>query len=83
MNNEIKVEHETNKKKAKIDGLRKEMEYNDIQNQTRYDALFESKKEMERMNEDKIQQMLNAHQIELERRKQDYQDKMEADQLRF
>lgn len=32
MNNEIKVEHETNKKKAKIDALKKEMEYKDIEN---------------------------------------------------
>ncbi len=30
------------------------MSYKEIENRTRYDALFESKKEMERMNEDKI-----------------------------
>ena len=30
------------------------MDYTAIQNSTRYDALFQSKKEMEMMNEDKI-----------------------------
>lgn len=30
------------------------MSYKEIENRTRYDALFESKKDMERMNEDKI-----------------------------
>jgi hypothetical protein len=59
------------------------MSYKEIENRTRYDALFESKKEMERMNEDKISQMIQAHQIELERRRQDYQDKMDADSERF
>lgn len=61
INNEIKVEHETNKKKAKIDQLKKEMEYKEVENTTRYDALFDSKKEMERLNEEKIAQMIQAH----------------------
>jgi len=30
------------------------MDYKEVENRTRYEALFESKKEMERMNEDKI-----------------------------
>jgi hypothetical protein len=34
------------------------MEYKEIENRTRYDALLDSKKEMERMNEDKISSML-------------------------
>lgn len=54
LNNDVKVEIETNKKKTKIDQLNKEMSYKEVENRTRYDALFESKKEMERMNEDKI-----------------------------
>lgn len=33
------------------------MENKEIENRSRYDALFEAKKEMERMNEEKIQQM--------------------------
>jgi len=61
INNDIKVEHETNKKKQRIDQLKKEMEFKDIENRTRYDALFDSKKEMERMNEEKISQMIQAH----------------------
>lgn len=38
---------------------------------------------MEKMNTDKIEQMRQTHSIELERRKQDYSDKMEADALRY
>jgi hypothetical protein len=38
---------------------------------------------MERMNEEKISQMIYAHEIELEKRKHDYQDKMNADEIRF
>ena len=72
INNDIKVEHETNKKKAKKDQLTKEMDYKEVENRTRYEALFESKKEMERMNEDKISQMIQSQKIELERRRQDY-----------
>jgi hypothetical protein len=34
------------------------MEYKDVENRTRYDSLFESKKEMERMNEEKIGMMI-------------------------
>mmetsp|Transcript_34020 Transcript_34020/g.25112 ORF Transcript_34020/g.25112 Transcript_34020/m.25112 type:complete len:110 (+) Transcript_34020:415-744(+) len=54
INNDIKVEHETNKRKQRIEQLKKEMEHKEIENRTRYEALFESKKEMERMNEEKI-----------------------------
>ena len=38
---------------------------------------------MERMNKDKIEQMIQAHDIEMSRRKSDYADKMDADQQRF
>ena len=55
------------------------MEYKEIENTTRYDSLMDSKKDMEKMNDEKISQMIQAHQIELERKRQDYQDKMEAD----
>lgn len=77
------MDHETKKKLAKKEQLEKEMEYKEIENRTRYDALMESKKEMERMNEEKISQMIQQHEIELERRRQDYEDKMKADELRF
>lgn len=60
-----------------------EIENKEIENRNRYEALLDAKKDMERMNEEKIQQMTQAHQIELERRKQDYNDKMEADALRY
>jgi hypothetical protein len=60
-----------------------EIENKEIENRNRYEALLDAKKEMERMNEEKIQQMTQAHQIELERRKQDYNDKMEADAMRY
>jgi hypothetical protein len=60
-----------------------EIENKEIENRNRYEALLDSKKEMERMNEEKIQQMTQGHQIELERRKQDYNDKMEADAHRY
>lgn len=68
---------------GKKEQLEKEMEYKEIENRTRYDALLDSKKEMERTNEDKIASMLQQHEIELERRRQDYEDKMKADELRF
>lgn len=83
INNEIKVEHELSKKTQRISSLQMEIENKEIENRNRYEALLDSKKEMERMNEEKIQQMTQAHQIELERRKQDYNDKMEADALRY
>ena len=60
-----------------------EIENKEIENRNRYEALMESKKDMEKMNTDKIEQMRQTHGIELERRKQDYSDKMEADALRY
>ena len=38
---------------------------------------------MDRMNDEKLHQMTNAHLQELQRRKVDYSDKMEADQVRY
>jgi hypothetical protein len=38
-----------------------EIENKEIENRNRYEALLDSKKEMERMNEEKIQQMTQAH----------------------
>lgn len=83
INNQITVDKETKRKMGKKEQLEKEMEYKEIENRTRYDALLDSKKEMERTNEDKIASMLQQHEIELERRRQDYEDKMKADELRF
>ena len=38
---------------------------------------------MERFNQDKIKQMCQSHELEMERRRQDYRDKQEADTQRF
>jgi len=38
---------------------------------------------MEKVNEDKISQMIGSQDVELERRRQDYSDKMEADSMRY
>ena len=38
---------------------------------------------MDRANKDKMAQIQQAHEIEKERRRQDYADKMDADQQRF
>ena len=54
INKQIQIDHETKKKLAKKEQLEKEMEYKEIENRTRYDALLDSKKDMEKMNEDKI-----------------------------
>jgi hypothetical protein len=83
INNEIKIEHELSKKNQRISSLQMEIENKEIENRNRYEALMESKKDMEKMNTDKIEQMRQTHGIELERRKQDYSDKMEADALRY
>ena len=45
--------------------------------------MFDSKREMERMNEAKIQEMMHLHEAELVKRKEDYQNKMHADEIRF
>ena len=70
-------------KNKKIAELTSEIDNKEIENNNRYDHLLESKKEMERMNKDKIEQMIQAHDIEMQRRKSDYADKMDADQQRF
>ena len=38
---------------------------------------------MEKMNEDKIETMIQSHEIEMENRKQEYQEKMHADEQRY
>ena len=69
INNEIKIEHELSKKNQRISSLQMEIENKEIENRNRYEALMESKKDMEKMNTDKIEQMRQTHGIELERRK--------------
>jgi hypothetical protein len=59
--------------------LNQEIENKDIENSNRYEQLLEAKKEMERFNQDKIKQMCQSHELEMERRRQDYRDKQEAD----
>ena len=57
INNEIKVEHELSKKNTRITSLQGEIENKEIENRNRYEALLEAKKEMEKMYEEKIEQM--------------------------
>ena len=49
----------------------------------RYKALEDSKREMERANEDKIRNMIDAHNVEMLHRKQDYEDKAKVDKKRL
>ena len=69
INKQIQIDHETKKKLSKKENLEKDMEYKEIENRNRYEALLEARKDMERMNEDKISMMIQSHQIELERRR--------------
>lgn len=57
INNEIKIEHELSKKQSRITSLQSEIENKEIENRNRYEALLEAKREMERMYDEKIQQM--------------------------
>ena len=61
INNEIKIEHELSKKQSRITSLQSEIENKEIENRNRYEALLEAKREMERMYDEKIQQMTQAH----------------------
>lgn len=79
MFNEAQIQQEVDKKNKKIADLVSDIEYRDTESGERYDKLLASKKEMERMNNDRLQQMMAKHEIEVERRRQDYQDKMDAD----
>ena len=63
--------------------MQQDIENKEIENNSRYETLLEQKREMERNNKDNIQQMIQAHQIEMERRRRDYSDKIEADKLRL
>lgn len=82
-NKEATVQAELDRKNKKIAELSSEIENKEIENNNRYEHLLESKKEMERMNKDKIDQMMSAHEIMMSSRKSDYNDKMDADQQRF
>ena len=92
LNNQIEIDRQKkeatqqqdlDRKNKKISDLTQEIDNKAIENQQRYDQLHESKKEMENMYKEKQHSMAQAHQDEMERRKQDYADKMEADQMRF
>ena len=82
-NKEATVQAELDRKQKKIAELTSEIDNKEIENNHRYENLLESKKEMERMNKDKIEQMMSAHDIMMSQRKSDYADKMDADQQRF
>ena len=82
-NKEANVQAELDRKNKKIAELTSEIDNKEIENNNRYEHLLESKKEMERMNKDKIDQMMSAHDIMMSSRKSDYADKMDADQQRF
>ena len=82
-NKEAAVLQEQDRKNKKIQELNQEIENKDIENSNRYEQLLEAKKEMERLNQDKIKTMCQSHELEMERRRQDYRDKQEADTQRF
>ena len=56
-NKEAQVQQELDKKNKKISELASEIENKEIENNNRYEQLLEGKKDMERMNKDKIYQM--------------------------
>lgn len=80
---EATIQQELDKKNKKIHDLTQDIENKEIENNTRYEQLLESKREMERNNKDKITQMIQAHEVEMERRRQDYNDKIDADRQRL
>lgn len=77
------MQQDIDRKQKKINELTQEIANKEIENEDRHNKLLESKKEMERMNKEKIQQMESYHDLEMARRKADYEDKMEADHQRF
>ena len=88
LNNQIEIDRQKkeatqqqdlDRKNKKISDLTQEIDNKLIENQQRYDQLYESKKEMENMYKEKLGGMTGQHDDEMERRKQDYADKMEAD----
>jgi hypothetical protein len=83
INRDIKNEHTMSKKQEQIEKLKEEKENNEVQAKNRYDALLESKLEMERTCEERISQMERAHKSELKKRKEEYDEKMEADSIRY
>lgn len=80
---EASVQQELERKQRKIDELNSDIENKKIENDQRYEQLLDAKREMEQANKDRLRDLTQAHEIEMERRKQDYTDKMDADQQRF
>jgi acyl carrier protein phosphodiesterase len=80
---EASQQQDLDRKNKKINDLMQEIDNKMIENQSRYDQLYDSKKELENNYKEKIKGMTVAHQDEMERRKQDYAEKMDADQQRF
>jgi hypothetical protein len=80
---EASQQQDYDRKNRKITELTQEIDNKFIENQQRYDILSESRKELESVYKEKINSMTIAHYEEMERRKMDYQDKMDADQQRF
>ena len=80
---DMKTQQELIKKQQRIDAMEQEIKNKEEENRARYDLLVESKKEIERMNQEKIETMIQSHVIEMEKRKQEYQEKMHADEVRY
>ena len=80
---EASVAQELDKKMKKINDLKNEIENKTIEQNTRYDQLMMAKHEMENNYKERIKQLIQAHEIEMERRRNDYAEKMDADQQRF
>lgn len=53
------------------------------ENRRRYDQLVEAKTEIQTSNEEKINVMIESHEIEKKKREDEYKEKTDADEIRF
>ena len=81
--NEIKYTQTLQEKENQIAKLTDELRNQEDLAQKRYNQLYEGKHEMEMAYLDKIKQLEREFEHELEKRKQEYEDKMEQDAFRF
>lgn len=82
-NKQEKAEQVRASNMKKIAEMKQEIEHADLENRQRYDDLYEEKKKMEEQFEKSIRQMHDNHNNEMDRRKLEYAEKMEADQQRM
>jgi hypothetical protein len=63
--------------------LQEELSNSQVQAKNRYDSLNENKREMENAFEEKIKQLAEQFQIELEEKRNEYSQKMLEDAAKF